>query len=97
MAFHQNGATMTLFARDYTANTATGWVRIGFNIWSLALIAASVYTLFGTFQAETGKAKIVNGATYEIDVTLFEDFGALRYVTVVENTGQNEINSLENR
>jgi rod shape-determining protein MreC len=44
-----------------------------------------------------GKAKIVNGATYEIDVTLFEDFGALRYVTVVENTGQNEINSLENR
>ena len=44
-----------------------------------------------------GEAKIVNGATYEIDVTLFEDFGALRYVTVVENTGQNEINSLENR
>ena len=44
-----------------------------------------------------GEAKIVNGATYEIDVTLLEDFGALRYVTVVENTGQNEINSLENR
>ena len=44
-----------------------------------------------------GEATIVNGATYEIEVTLFEDFGALRYVTVVENTGQNEINSLENR
>ena len=44
-----------------------------------------------------GKAKIVNGATYEIEISLFEDFGALRYVTVVENTGQNEINSLENR
>jgi rod shape-determining protein MreC len=45
----------------------------------------------------TGASKIVNGATYEIDVTLFEDFGALRYVTVVENMGQAEINSLEKR
>lgn len=45
----------------------------------------------------TGNSKIVNGATYEIDVTLFEDFGALRYVTVVENTGQEEINRLEKR
>lgn len=44
-----------------------------------------------------GKAKIVNGATYEIDITLFEDFGALRYVTVVENMGREEIQSLENR
>ena len=44
-----------------------------------------------------GDARIVNGATYEIDVTLFEDFGALRYVTVVENMGQAEINSLEKR
>ena len=44
-----------------------------------------------------GEAKIVNGATDEIDITLFEDFGALRYVTVVENTGQEEIKSLENR
>ena len=61
MAFHQNGATMTLFARDYTANTATGWVRIGFNIWSLALIAVSIYTLFSVFQSETKKAKITSG------------------------------------
>ena len=44
-----------------------------------------------------GNATIVNGATYEIEVTLFEDFGALRYVTVVENTGQSEIISLEKR
>ncbi len=61
MAFHQNGATMTLFARDYTANTATGWVRIGFNIWSLALIAISVYTLFSVFQSETKKSKVTAG------------------------------------
>ena len=33
----------------------------------------------------TGKAKIVNGATYEIEVTLFEDFAALRHVTIVRD------------
>ena len=43
----------------------------------------------------TGEAKIVNGATYEIGVTLFEDFGALRYVTVVDNTGREEMNTIE--
>ncbi len=62
MAFHQNGATMTLFARDYTANAVEGGLRIGFNIWCLALIAISIYTLFGAFQSEEKKGKIINGA-----------------------------------
>ncbi len=61
MAFHQNGATMTLFARDYTANAVEGGLRIGFNIWILALIAVSVYTLFGSFQSDNNKGKIING------------------------------------
>ena len=45
----------------------------------------------------TGDSKIVNGATYEIDITLFEDFGSLRYVTIVENLGKDEIRRLEGR
>lgn len=61
MAFHQNGATMTLFARDYTASTVTGATRIGFNIWSLVLIAISVYTLFGAFQSEKTSGKAICG------------------------------------
>ena len=44
-----------------------------------------------------GKAKIVNGATYEIEVTLFEDFAALRHVTIVENLGRDEIKTLEGK
>ncbi len=43
----------------------------------------------------TGEARIVNGATYEIEISLFEDFGSLRYATVVENLGKNEIRDLE--
>ena len=42
-----------------------------------------------------GESKIVNGATYEIKVRLFEDFGALRYVTIVENLGKDEMKALE--
>lgn len=41
-----------------------------------------------------GEYKIVNGATYEIKVKLFEDFKALRYVTIVRNTGREETDSL---
>ena len=44
-----------------------------------------------------GESKIVNGATYEIRITLFEDFGALRYVTIVENLGKDEMKELEER
>ena len=61
MAFHQNGATMTLFARDYTQSTVEGITRIGFNIWSLFFIAISIYTLFGAIQSETSKGKIISG------------------------------------
>lgn len=60
MAFHQNGQSLTWFARDYTQSISTGWSRIGFNIWALALIAVSVYTLFGVFQSEKNSAKVVN-------------------------------------
>ena len=43
----------------------------------------------------TGDSRIVNGSTSEIKVTLFEDFSALRYVTIVENLGRSEIKQLE--
>ena len=45
----------------------------------------------------TGKANIVNGATYEIEVTLFEDYNALRYITIVKNLNEEEIKSLEDK
>jgi len=44
----------------------------------------------------TGGSKIVNGAVNEIEVHLFENFTALRFGTVVENIGRDEIISLEN-
>ena len=44
-----------------------------------------------------GKSKIVNGATWEIEVELFQDFSTLKYVAVVRNLGEAEIRALEQR
>ena len=60
MAFHQNGSSLTYFARDYTQTAVEGPLKIGFNIWALALIAVSIYTLFGVFQSEKAGGKVVN-------------------------------------
>ena len=62
MAFHQNGSSLTYFARDYTQDTVAGPLKLGFNIWALALIAVSVYTLFSVFQSESTKGKIISAA-----------------------------------
>ena len=61
MSFQQAGLCLTYFARDYTQSTVSGLTRIGFNIWSLTLIAISVYTLFGVFQSETKRNKTICG------------------------------------
>lgn len=63
MAFHQNGSALTFFAKKYTNLTVSGGMRVWFNIFSLALIALSVYTGFGSFQAKTSKNKIICGVS----------------------------------
>ncbi|MCD7713509.1 MAG: peptide MFS transporter [Prevotella sp.] len=61
MAFHQNGSALTFFAKKYTNLTVTGGLRIGFNIFSLALIAASVYTCFSVFQSKVKRTRVICG------------------------------------
>lgn len=61
MAFHQNGLTMTFFARDYTVHEVTGLDRLGFSVWNLALLIVTVYAGFSLFQSKTGKGKLISG------------------------------------
>lgn len=61
MVFHQNGQTLTEFAKSCTSANATGWTRIGFNIWALVTVAVGVYALFSLFQSKTAKAKAISG------------------------------------
>lgn len=62
MAFHQNGLTLTFFARDYTAQAVTGLDRLGFNIVNLTFLLVIVYAAFSLFQSKTGKGKGISGA-----------------------------------
>ena len=66
MAFHQNGLTMTFFARDYTAHSAVGLDRLGFDVWNLALIIVMVYGGFSLFQSKTAKAKSISAAAVAV-------------------------------
>lgn len=61
MVFHQNGATLTEFAKSCTSPDAYGATRIGFNVWALLTIAVGVYALFSIFQSKTAKGKIISG------------------------------------
>ena len=61
MAFHQNGLTLTFFARDYPAQAVTGLDRLGFNIVNLTFLLVIVYAGFSLFQSKTGKAKGISG------------------------------------
>ena len=60
MAFHQNGLTLTYFARDFTQTSATGWVGMLFDVTNLVAVIFIVYSLFALFQSKTGRGKIIS-------------------------------------
>lgn len=62
MAFHQNGATLTYFARDYVATTATGITAMEFDVTNLLLCIVIVYGLFGICQSKAAQQKAIWGA-----------------------------------
>lgn len=61
MVFHQNGLTLTKFAQVFTEPQSSGWTRIGFNIWALAVIVVAIYSTFNLIQSKTKKGRIISG------------------------------------
>ena len=59
MAFHQNGATLTYFARDFVATSATGVTAMEMDVTNLVACIFIVYGLFGLFQ-NGPKGKIIS-------------------------------------
>ena len=57
MVFHQNGQTLTEFAKSCTSAVSTGWTRIGFDLRALVAIAVGVYAWFGLVQSKTAKGR----------------------------------------
>ena len=64
MVFHQNGATLTEFAKSCTNPEASGWTRIGFNVWALLSVAVGVYSIFGFIQSKKATGKTVSALVF---------------------------------
>ena len=61
MAFHQNGATLTIFARDFTAQRSFGLESMMFDVTNLLAVIFIVYAAFSLFQSKTPKGKTISG------------------------------------
>lgn len=71
MAFHQNGLTLTWFARDYTANAVSGFERTFFNVMYLVYVIIAVYGLFSAFQSKSSKGKLFSWLVVAASVAAF--------------------------
>ena len=58
MAFHQNGATLTYFARDFVATSATGVTAMEMDVTNLVACIFIVYALFN-IKGASNKGKII--------------------------------------
>ncbi len=76
MVFHQNGQTLTEFAKSCTANFSTSWTRIGFNLGALTAIWIGVYAFFNLIQSTTSKGRSISG------VILAACLGVLAYLVI---------------
>ena len=61
MAFHQNGLSLTYFADEFTAKTASGVHTMPFDVINLVMLILIVYAGFSLFQSKTAKGKGISG------------------------------------
>jgi POT family proton-dependent oligopeptide transporter len=86
MAFHQNAATMTYFARDYTATSVNKFTNIFFDLFTLLPLFLSGVGLYFVFQKKTASTtRIIGGIAFvvfaAIAVYRFSDFESLNPFT----------------
>ena len=62
MAFHQNGLSLTYFADEFTAKTASGVHTMPFDVINLVMLIFIVYAGFSLFQSKTSKGKGISAA-----------------------------------
>ena len=70
MAFHQNGLSLTFFADEFTAHTASGIAAMPFDVWNLVLVIFIVYALFSLFQSNTSKGRGISAGVILLAVAL---------------------------
>lgn len=84
MSFHQNGLTLTMFARDYTNQYVGPFTNLFFNIWSILSVIAAIAGCILLFFNKKGILKLVGAI-------MFLGFGFLSYYFASSYTESNLI------
>ncbi len=83
MAFHQNGLSLTYFADEFTAQSASGVQAMCFDVWNLVAVIFIVYALFSLFQSKTSKGRLISVAVIALALAyLFLQYDESGSVTV---------------
>ncbi len=84
MSFHQNGLTLTFFARDYTVKTVDAFTNIFFNLKSILTFIAASAGLILIFVRKKAAEKLIGLATFLV-------MGGLTYYFTTNYTSENPI------
>ena len=80
MAFNQSGLTLTFFADEFSAKSATGIQAMAFDVWNLVACVVMVYALFAAFQSKSKTNRMIAWAVVAAIVV----FLSCRYFTTSE-------------
>lgn len=84
MSFHQNGLTLTMFARDYTVQYVDPFTHLFFNIWSILSVIAAIAGCVMVFFTKKSVPRIIGAIG-------FLGFGFLSYYFASNNEASNLI------
>jgi POT family proton-dependent oligopeptide transporter len=82
MSFHQNGLTLTMFARDYTTQYVGPFTNLFFDVWSILSVIASVFGAVLLFFNKKVNFKLIGAA-------MFLGFAVLSYLLAKNNEASN--------
>ncbi len=84
MSFHQNGLTLTFFARDYTVKFVDPFTNIFFDLWTILAFIGTLAGLYVTFAMKEMKFKAIG-------LAMFLGLGFLTYYLVSGYPAENPI------
>jgi POT family proton-dependent oligopeptide transporter len=84
MSFHQNGLTLTMFARDYTTKFVGPFTNLFFDIWSILCVIAAIAGCVMVFFTKKSLSRIIGAL-------MFAGFGYLCYYFASHNSANNSI------
>jgi len=84
MSFHQNGLTLTFFARDYTVKTVGAFTNVFFNLESILAFIGAVAGFFLMLSRKEVSEKLIGGA-------MFVGLGGLTYYFISTYAIENAI------